>query len=99
MNENELNDIFENDSCPNCEFYRSCFLFSIISLGFILLIDLVLLCSNIYSSFEDTNLNNNLEAVCNQLHDTNCCSVVFKNDDVVLFDTYNGYITMENILE
>lgn len=40
-----------------------------------------------------------LETLCNQLHDTNSCSVVYKNDDVVLFDTYNGYVTMENILK
>lgn len=99
MNENELNDIFKNDSCSNCEFYRTGFLFSIISIGFIFLINLILLCSNIYSSIEDTKLNNNLETICNQLHDTNSCSVIYKNNDVVLFDTYNGYVTMENILE
>lgn len=40
-----------------------------------------------------------LESFCNQLHDTHSCSIVYENDDVVLFDTYNGYVTMENILK
>ena len=40
-----------------------------------------------------------LENLCDQYYDTYSCSFIYKNDDVVLFDTYNGYVTMENIFE
>ena len=53
----------------------------------------------IFCSPFDSELHHDLETICNQLHETNSCSLIYKNDNVVLFDTYNGYVTMENIFE
>lgn len=99
MNENDLNDIFENDSCPDCEDYRSAFILIMFILGLFLLVMCFELFLDIHSCIKDSHINNNLEFICNQFHETNSCSVVYKNNDVVLLDTYNGYVTMENILE
>lgn len=51
------------------------------------------------NDFINSSYDEKLESFCNQLHDTHSCSIVYENDDVVLFDTYNGYVTMENILK
>ena len=99
MSENELDNIFKDDSCPNCEIYKTGFFASIFCFGFLLLIYFIQLCCGIYSGVENRHLDSDLEFFCNQYHDTQSCSVVYKNDDVVLFDTYNGYVTMENILK
>ena len=95
MNENELNDIFENDSCPNCERLSAYSIIATFILVFIFFVQFTycFITMHHYSSYSS------LESICNQQYDTQSCSVVFKNDDVVLFDTYNGYVTMENILK
>ena len=72
--------------------------FSIGSFLFLLYL-IFLLFFGIYQFGKDINYTNNLESVCNQTYDTNSCSVVYEDNDVVLFNTYNGYVTMENILK
>lgn len=99
MNDNDLVNISDNNSCPDCEDYCAALIVILFILGFFLLVMCFSLCVNISSGIKDSHINNDLETICNQLHETNSCSLIYKNDNVVLFDTYNGYVTMENILE
>ncbi len=66
---------------------------------FIFLIIIFMFCCCLGDLFTFSSYDEKLESFCNQFHDTQSCSVVYKNDDVVLFDTYNGYVTVENILK
>ena len=95
MSENELDNIFKDDSCPNCERLSAYSIIVSFIPGFIFLVQFTycFIIMHHYSSYSS------LESICNQQYDTQSCSVVFKDDDVVLFDTYNGYVTMENILK
>ena len=89
---NDIDNIFvkEDDSCDWAGFI--CSLFFIFWFIFYI-------CFFGYTYASDKTVIDNLESLCNEYHDINSCSFVYKNDDVVLFDTYNGYVTMENILK